>query len=208
MDIYKRQNSGIGSQEPGTTIKNIIGQTFLLIAVMLIPGFAFGSGGQEIHMSLMDWVWRLLNFSILVGVIYLFGWKLIRDHLKQRRELIKQSIKESQEAKAMAARALGEVEERLKLKDSEINSIVAAAVETGEREKTRLIEEGEKMKARIVEQARANIEFEMKKAKQGIQAEAVEASLKIAEEKIKSRMTSKEQARLLKESIKMIEGKN
>jgi F0F1-type ATP synthase membrane subunit b/b' len=64
------------------------------------------------------------------------------------------------------------------------------------------------MKIRIIEQARANIEFEMKKARETIQAEAVEASLQIAEEKIRSRMTDKEQERLFSESIKMIEGKN
>jgi len=118
------------------------------------------------------------------------------------------SIQESREAKEMAARALAEVEERLKLKDKEVADIIAAAVEAGEREKARLIEDGEKMQLRIVEQAKANIDLEVKKAKQAIQTEAFETSLRIAEEKIKSRMTSKERERLLKESIKMIEGKN
>jgi F-type H+-transporting ATPase subunit b len=108
----------------------------------------------------------------------------------------------------MAAKALAEVEDRLKLKDREVADIIAAAVEAGEREKARLIEDGEKMQLRIVEQAKANIDLEVKKAKQAIQAEAFETSLRIAEEKIKSRMTPKERERLLKESIEMIEGKN
>jgi len=178
-------------------------------ACQLAPVIAAAAEEEhEIHMSLMDWVWKLLNFGILVGVLGYFLAKPIKEHLKQRRELIEKSIKESQEAKSLAAKALAEVEERLKLKDKEVAEIIASAVESGEREKARLIEEGEKLKVKIVEQAKTNIDFEVKKAKQVIQAEAVEASIKLAEEKIKARMTPQEQERLLNESIKLIEGKN
>jgi F-type H+-transporting ATPase subunit b len=182
--------------------------TTLITASLFLPSFAFASGGQEIPMSLMDWVWKIVNFGILVALLYVFGWKMIRTHLQQRRELIEKSISESREARELAERALAEVEERLKLKDKEVADIIASAVEAGESEKRRLIEEGEKLKVRIVEQAKANIEFEVKKAKETIQAEAFEMSLRIAEEKITKRMTAAEQERLLKESIKLIEGKN
>jgi F-type H+-transporting ATPase subunit b len=187
---------------------SVTAQILLLSAFIIFPAIAFASGGEEIHMTTMDWVWKIINFSLLVAGLYFLGWKGIRTFLQQRRELIVKSIQESREAKEMAAKALAEVEERLKLKDKEVADIIAAAVEAGEREKARLIEDGEKMQLRIVEQAKANIELEVRKAKQAIQAEAFETSLRIAEEKIKSRMTSKERERLLKESIKMIEGKN
>jgi len=178
-----------------------------LLAVLLVPVLALAEEAEH-GTSIMDWVWKLLNFGILVGVLGYYLAKPIKEHLKQRRELIEKSIKESQEAKALAAKALAEVEERLKLKDKEVADIISAAIESGQREKARLIEEGEKLKVKIVEQAKTNIDFEVKKAKQVIQAEAVEASIKLAEEKIKSRMTPQEQERLLKESIKLIEGKN
>jgi len=181
--------------------------TCSLLAVLLMPVFALAEEAEH-GTSIMDWVWKLLNFGILVGVLGYYLAKPIKEHLKQRRDLIEKSIKESQEAKSLAAKALAEVEERLKLKDKEVADIIASAIESGQREKARLIEEGEKLKVKIVEQAKTNIDFEVKKAKQAIQAEAVEASIKLAEEKIKSRMTPQEQERLLKESIKLIEGKN
>ena len=189
-------------------VKKLTAHSLLLIAFIIFPAIAFASGGEEIHMTTMDWVWKIVNFSLLIAGLYFLGWKGIRTFLQQRRELIVKSIEESRAAKEMAAKALAEVEERLKLKDKEVADIIAAAVEAGEREKKRLIEDGEKMQLRIVEQAKANIDLEVKKAKQAIQTEAFETSLRIAEEKIKSRMTSKERERLLKESIKMIEGKN
>jgi F-type H+-transporting ATPase subunit b len=178
---------------------------FLFLAV---PALSIGAEEGEHGVSMMSWVWKIVNFAILVGVLSYFLAKPIKEHLRLRRELIEKSIKEGQEAKAMAAKALAEVEERLKLKDKEVADIISSAAEAGEREKTRLIEEGEKLKVKILEQAKINIDFEVKKAKEAIQAEAVDASIKMAEEKIKAKMTPQEQERLLRESIKLIEGKN
>jgi F-type H+-transporting ATPase subunit b len=108
----------------------------------------------------------------------------------------------------MAAKALREVEERLSLKDKEIADIIASAQSSGERERDRLIAEGQRMSERIAEQAKTNIDFEVKRAKEVIQAEAVEAALQLAEEKIKAKLTKEEQDKLLRESIKLIEGRN
>jgi F-type H+-transporting ATPase subunit b len=66
----------------------------------------------------------------------------------------------------------------------------------------------ERMKVRILEQARSNIDHEVKLAKEAIKAEAVEASIQLAEEKIRNRLTTAEQERLLQESIKLLEGRN
>ena len=44
----------------------------------------------------------------------------IKGFFKKRTELIEQSLREAREAKELAQKALAEVEERLKVKDSEI----------------------------------------------------------------------------------------
>ena len=156
----------------------------------------------------MEWVWRLVNFGILVFVLVKFAGKPMKDYFEQRKALIEKSIQEAREAKELAAKALAEVEERLKLKDKEIEGIKTAAEGSGEREKHRLIEEGERLGTKILEQAKSNIGYELKKAKDVIKAEAVEAAMRLAEEKIKSEMTKEDQDRLLQESLKLLEGKN
>ena len=187
------------------TILTIAACAFL---IAVVPTLTFAAEEGEHGASVMSWVWKIVNFAILVFALVYFLAKPIKEHLRLRRELIEKSIKEGQEAKALAAKALAEVQERLKLKDNEVAAIISSAVESGEREKARLIEECEKLKVKIIEQAKTNIDFEVKKAKEAIQAEAVDASIKLAEEKIKARMTPQEQERLLKESISLIEGKN
>lgn len=185
---------------------------FLFFNFALFTATAFAAeGGEHGGSSMMEWVWRILNFLILVVILVKFLNKPLKDYLRQRRELIEKSIKEAQEAKEIAMKALAEVEERLKVKDKEIEEIISSARSSGEREKERLIEEGEKLKVKILEQAKTNIEYELKKAKETIKAEAVEAAMELAEEKIKTRMTKDDQERLLQESLKslkLLEGRN
>lgn len=179
----------------------------VLVAALFLPIVAFAAGGDN-GMSTMDWVWKVVNFTVLVVLLVTFVGKPLKTYLAQRKELIEKSIREAQEAKEMAAKALKEVEERLKLKDKEIADIIASAQSSGERERDRLIAEGQRMSERIAEQAKTNIDFEVKRAKEVIQAETVEAALQLAEAKIKAKLTKEEQDKLLRESIKLIEGKN
>jgi F-type H+-transporting ATPase subunit b len=132
----------------------------------------------------------------------------IKGFFKKRTELIEQSLREAREAKELAQKALSEVEERLKVKDTEIEKIIAAAKQSGENEKTRLIEEGDKLKNRILEQARTNIDYEVKRAKESIKEEAVEIAMGLAEKKLKEKLSKDEQLKLLEESLAKIEGKN
>ena len=110
-------------------------------------------------------------------------------------------------ALAAQAAALAEVEERLKVKDSEIEAIMSAAQRSGEQERDKIIEESEKLKERILEQAKTNIEFELKSAKDAIKAEAVDLAMELAEKKIKEKLTKEEQEKLLAESLTKIGGK-
>lgn len=204
MRKEKKQQSAFSAQKVRLT-------TFLLLAgfVVLSAGAAFAAEeGGEHGGSLMDWVWKFVNFGILVFILVKFLNKPLKDYFRDRKALIEKSIKEAQEAKELARKALAEVEERLKLKDKEIEDIIAAARTSGEKEKARLIEEGERLKVKILEQAKSNIEYETKRAKDTIRAEAVDAAMELAEEKIKAKMSKEEQDKLLQESLRLLEGKN
>ncbi len=176
-----------------------------VLALAVSNAYAAGAAADE---GPMAWVWRILNFAILVFLLVKFVGKPLKAFLKQRTEMIEKSIKEAREAKEIAQKALFEVEERLKLKDSEVAEILSVAKVTGEEEKKRLIEDAERLKVRILEQAKANIDHEVKMAKETIKAEAVEEAIKLSEEKIKSRLTKKDQDKILEDSIKLLGVRN
>lgn len=173
------------------------------LSLFSATAFAAEAGGEH-GSSIMDWVWKIINFAILIVILIKFAGKPLKEHFRQRRDLIEKGIKEAREAKELAMKALAEVEERLKLKDKEIEEIISAAKNSGEKEMERLIEEGEKLKSKILEQAKTNIEYEVKRAKETIKAEAVDAAMHLAEEKIKSKMTKDDHERLLAESLKLM----
>ena len=168
----------------------------------------FASGGEAAHTPLWkEYLWKIVNFGVLFFVLFKFGKKPLQDFLKTRTELIEKTLKEAQEAKILAQKALAEVEERLKVKDKELEEIISSARHSGEKEKARLIEEGSRMKAKILEQAKTNIDYELREAKASIKAEAVEIAMELAEKKIKEKIGKSEQDMLLEESLMKIEGK-
>ncbi len=171
--------------------------------------FASSSGGEGEHHSVFEaYFWPVINFLVLIGLLYILLKKMdIRGYFKKRTELIEKSLQEAREAKELAQKALEEVEEKLKVKDREIEAIIDAARISGAKEKAKLEDEGEKLKARILEQAKTNIDYEVKTAKEEIKAEAVDIAMELAEKKLKEKLTKEEQLKLLEESLRKIEEK-
>jgi F-type H+-transporting ATPase subunit b len=186
--------------------------TFQFLLLFAAVSFANEGGAEEaasLGTILKGYIWPIINFLILVWVLVFFIKKMdLKGFFKKRTELIEQSLKEAREAKELAQKALAEVEERLKTKDTEIKNIIEAARQSGENEKARLIEEGNRLKARILEQAKTNINYEVKRAKEAIKDEAVEIAMELAEKKLKEKLSKDEQLKLLEESLAKIEGKN
>ena len=100
-------------------------------------GIAYASGGEAAHTPLWkEYLWKIINFGVLFFVLFKFGKKPLQDFLKTRTELIEKTLKEAQEAKILAQKALAEVEERLKVKDKELEEIISSARQSGENEKS------------------------------------------------------------------------
>lgn len=176
----------------------------VLVTFLALPVLA--SNGGEHGSSMMEWVWKFVNFAILVIVLVVFMRKPVVAYLKSRTELIEKSIKEASEAKALAEQALKEVEDKLQLKDQDIQKIIDAAIKSAETEKDTLIEDGGKMSEKILDQAKINIEQELKKAKEQLKADASKLAIDLAEKKLTQKMSDEEQLKILEESIKKLEG--
>lgn len=182
----------------------------LFISCMVFTSYAFGSSGGEeaAHAPLWkDYMWKIINFAVLIIILWKFAKKPFQNFLKNRTELIEKTLNEAKAAKEAAMKALQEVEERLKTKDAEIESVISASRRAGEQERDKIIAETEKLKEKILEQAKTNIQFELKHAKEQIKAEAVNLAIELAEKKIKDKITKEDQEKLLDESLLKIGGR-
>jgi F-type H+-transporting ATPase subunit b len=215
----KIQNQKSKTCLPAGKVRNILWRSRDLVTSLLLTpycllftvgaAFASSAGSEGEHHSVFEaYFWPVINFLILIGLLYILLKKMdIRGYFKKRTELIEKSLQEAREAKELAQKALEEVEEKLKVKDREIEAIIDAAHISGAKEKAKLEDEGEKLKARILEQAKTNIDYEVKTAKEEIKAEAVDIAMELAEKKLKEKLTKEEQLKLLEESLRKIEEK-
>jgi F-type H+-transporting ATPase subunit b len=203
----KSEVKSLRSKRIGSAI--IYALPLVFVMSLMFVSIAFGSEGGEAQGSVFkEYIWPLVNFLVLVFLLVYLSKKMdVKGYFKRRTELIEQTLNEARQAKELAQKALAQVEERLKVKDKEIEEIIESAKISGEKEKERLIEEGEKMKERILEQAKNNIDFEVRQAKSSIRDEAVEVAMELAEKKLTEKLTKEEQMKLLEESVAKIEGK-
>jgi F-type H+-transporting ATPase subunit b len=211
MRTVGSQKRGVGSGKirPAYASRVTVYASLLFVICVIYCGIAFGAEETAAHGGeWKEWLWRILNFTVLVVILVKFLNKPLKEFLKKRTELIEKSLTEAKEAKELAGKALAEVEERLRLKDREMEEILARARLSAEKEQDLIIQQGEQMKEKILEQAKNNIDYELRLAKESIKAEAVGIALELAEKKLKDKLTKEEQVRLIEESLKRMETKN
>lgn len=178
--------------------------TFLLLMGTASAAIAAPESGSEVK----GYIWQVLNFAVLVAILVYFARKPLSQYLRARTEGIQKSLEEARVARELAEKALKEVEERLRLKDKEIEDILKSATASGEAERQALLEEARKMGKKISEHASANIDIELKKAKDAIRKEAAELAIEITEKKLRERLSADEQKRLVEESVSKLEARH
>jgi F-type H+-transporting ATPase subunit b len=186
------------------------GKTAAVLAVVLLTGLAvaglvYASEGGE-PANTMDWIKKTVHFgALLAGVVFLYV-KFGTAPLKKRIEGIENALADAKADKEEAIRKLTEVEERLKNKDQETQSIVDVATENGVKERERLIADGERMSQDIVESAKENIGAELVKAKEEIRREAAIMAIELAEKMVRENINKDDQARILEDYIAKVGG--
>ncbi len=159
-----------------------------------------GGGGAQFK----DFLYRLLNFSILVGVMYYLTKKPLANFLANRKESIRRTLQELELKKAEAEKKYEEYQGKLAALDEETKKIIEEYIQEGEREKEKIIEAAKKQAQYIKEQAQFAIRQEVKVAKADLQKEIAEMTVKTAEEILKKNIKKKDHDRLIDEFRKKV----
>jgi F-type H+-transporting ATPase subunit b len=174
-----------------------------MVALTAAVAFAAEKGGEE-GATAMDWVWRVVNFGIIFGVLVYFVAKPFKNFLAKRVAEIEASLADAKAAREQALSRLTAVEAKLKDKDAELQGILKVAQANGEKEKELLIKEAEEMTADVVASAKELIEAELVKAKDAIRREAALKAVELAEKLIKENVKKEDQARILQEYLEKV----
>ncbi|MFO7709282.1 MAG: ATP synthase F0 subunit B [Desulfobacterales bacterium] len=148
--------------------------------------------------------YRVMNFVVLVGVLFFLLRKPIPRALNSRITGIQDQLKDLEARKAQAEKQLAETNQRLSTLEKEADRILAEYVQQGHEAKARILKEAEAAAAKLQVQARRSIEHEFEQAKARLQADIFEKSIASAEELLKRSLTAQDQANLVEDYLEKV----
>jgi F-type H+-transporting ATPase subunit b len=151
------------------------------------------------------YIWTILTFLVLLGLLAKFAWRPLLAALEQRQEAIRKSLDDVRQAKQELEKVHAESAKLLAQARAEADSIVSAT-----RSDVNQFREEMRQKARteaegIVKNAERQIEQETARALQQIRHEAVDISVSIASKLLQRNVSKDDNARLIEDTFKQIE---
>ena len=146
-------------------------------------------------------IWTLICFFITFLVLRRYAFGPIQKAIDERRERIRRSIEEAENARNEARRLLEEHRALIGQARGQAEQILADARKVAESMATRVKEETEADRQRRLEETKRQIEAETRRALEAIRAEVAELSLIAAQKVTRGALDDKDQRRLIDEAI-------
>ena len=153
-------------------------------------------------------LWKFINLAIFTALLVYLAKKPVGDAFKAKREVIRAELIKAEEEKQAALEQLTSVEAKLVGVDQEKDAIMKAAREEIDVEKKRLAAQGEFEAKKLAAQADGEVTRVGQVARLQLRRFAVDESLRMAEEKLRSQVDKKTDAKLVKAGIESIGGLN
>jgi F-type H+-transporting ATPase subunit b len=141
-------------------------------------------------------IWTIVAFLVTLFVLKKYAFGPIQQTIDERRERIRRSIDEAEEARSEARRLLQEHRELIAQARGQGEQILIEARKVAEAQRQRVKEETEADRQRRLEETKRQIEAETKRALQQIRAEVAELTL-IATTKVTGKVLDDEDHRRL-----------
>jgi F-type H+-transporting ATPase subunit b len=162
------------------------------------------SGGGHSNNWLTVDTWKVLNFVILIAVMFYLLKKPVVQFFSSRKKDIEDEINELEQKKSDAQKELAEYQTKFKDLDQESKKIVENYIQQGKEAKARIIAEAEAQADKLEDMAKRSIEQEFKTAKTQLKLEITKKAMEKAEEVIKASISSDDQDRLVDQYLRKV----
>lgn len=192
------------------TARNLRNIVLALLMAVALPALALasGGGGGEHHVDsgviLKDFIWRCVNFAVLVGLLGYFISKPLRNGLQNRRVEIEKTLTDAAAARDAAEAKARDYQEKLVKASAEIETIYAAIRREGELERDKILASAKEMAAKIEQEADAKAANAVARARTELRAEAAHLAVELAEELLAKSVTAADQKRLIDEYMQKV----
>lgn len=151
-------------------------------------------------------VWTIITFLILLGVLTKFAWKPLLKVLETRENEISQSLKDVEKAKQELDRLSAESDEIIAKSHSEAQGIVSEGKKAAERLTAATLNKAKEEAMANLSAAKDQIKIERDKAIVEIKGEVVNLSFSIAEKLVNKNLSKEDNKSLIDESLKNVKG--
>ena len=162
------------------------------------------SGGD----TWLSWVFKIVNFVILIGILVKYGKKPLSDFLVNRHNQVKEKFDEADRLMAEADALKKKYEARLAGLDAEIAAFKAQMTEETNREKEKVLQEAKAFAAKLEEQTRLTYEQEMREITGRIKEEVARLAMDKAEKLVTSKVNKGDNDRMVEEFIQKLRSLN
>jgi F-type H+-transporting ATPase subunit b len=143
----------------------------------------------------------VLNFGILLLILWKWGVPVARSTAESRSDQIKTALDEAARLRDQARAKLDEYSSKLKAAEDEITAMVAAMRKDAESEKQRVIANAEIQAKALERDAQERISAEIQRARLALQREVANAATVVAEQILRERATAADQSTLVERFI-------
>jgi len=143
---------------------------------------------------------QIINFAILLGLMYLVAYKPIMRMFDERSRKIKESMEQTEYIKQQAAHAEEEVKKQLEAASKEGQKVIARAMRTGEEVKREAQQEAKQEAESLIARARTEIQRERDDAIDELRKEFADLTI-LAASKVIDRSLDKKAHRQLIDKV-------
>ena len=150
-------------------------------------------------------IWTLLTFLVLFGLLAKFAWGPLLKALEERQEMIRKSLDDADQATQDLKRLHQESAQIIAAARADAQSIVAKSRVAADTVREDLKQKAKEEADALVRGAQRQIQLETARAVQQIRHEVVDLSLAVASKLIKKNLTQEDNDALIQDSLTQID---
>ena len=150
-------------------------------------------------------IWTIITFLLVLFLLSKFAWKPLLKVLQEREDEIKSSLKDAEVAKTELEKVNLESEKILNNARAEARKIQAESKSVSEKQRDEIIHKAKEEAKKIVVNAESQIKMEKDLAIKQIQEKVIDLTFSISEKVIKKNLTTDDNQKIIKDSLKSLE---
>ena len=151
------------------------------------------------------YIWTILTFLILVGLLAKFAWRPLLQALDSRQQSIRGALDDARKAKQELEQLHVESAKLLAQARAEAAEIISRSRSDSDRFREEMKDKARAEAAGLMRNAERQIEMETTRAVQQIRQEAIDISIDIASKLLQRNVSKEDNERLIEETFKQLE---